>query len=288
MIEIEGYDLYMTAEIISRDPEWPYSKAKTAVLTAAASVICESGPRAATLKNIAGRAGITEPAIFRHFEGVDGLFEGLFHAYERVYRRFDDAYRGEEKGLLRLRSAMLSIVDYFAASREFAYILLHAQGVFRGYPDLKRKIIEYAAKDRANAIECIAEGIKLGEIRGDADPQTMAMSVIGSVSMTVQVWIESSFAFDLREVAERRWDDIETLIAKPGSRRPVRRKVAPSPMPAPQPVKAPAKSKPAKAKAAPLPVTPAKKQVAKKPAAKKPAAPVKKAPRKAAPVSKKR
>ncbi|HET7839555.1 MAG TPA: TetR/AcrR family transcriptional regulator [Rectinemataceae bacterium] len=271
----------MTTEIISRDPEWPYSKAKTAVLTAAASVICESGPRAATLKNIAGRAGITEPAIFRHFEGVDGLFEGLFHAYERVYRRFDEAYHGDERGLARLRTALLSIMDYFAASREFAYILLHAQSVFRGYADLKRKTVEYSAKDRANAVACIAEGIDRGEIRGDADPQSMAVSVLGAMSMTVMTWIESSFSFDLRELAERRWDDIEVLIAKPGTRRLARRKPMPAPLPTPLPAKkeAKVKAKPA-ALAAPAKKLGAKKLPAKPVAAKKAAPAAKKAAKK--------
>lgn len=280
----------MTAEIISRDPEWPYSKAKTAVLTAAASVICESGPRAATLKNIAGRAGITEPAIFRHFEGVDGLFDGLFHAYERVYSRFDEAYHGDERGLLRLRTAVLTIIDYFAASREFAYILLHAQGVFRGYPELKRKISEYSARDRANVMECIVEGIARGEIRSDADPQSMAVSILGAVTITVMVWIESSFSFDLRELADRRWDDIELLISKPGARRlPKRKIVAAAPPPPPQVVK---KSPGARAKAAPEPA-PARKAAAKKTASKqlptkKASAPAKKAAKKPAPSSRRK
>ena len=89
----------MIPEIFSTDSAWPYSKAKTAVLAAASAVIREEGPRAATLKNIATRAGITEPAIFRHFEGVDGLFGGLFSAYERVYERSAEAFAVRRQGL---------------------------------------------------------------------------------------------------------------------------------------------------------------------------------------------
>src|SRR5512145_738827 len=125
----------MTSDIILSDADWPYTKAKTAVLSAAAAVIREEGPRAATLKNIASRAGITEPAIFRHFDGVDGLFEGLFSVYERIRARFDAAYRAEGKGLPKLRAAVASVVDSLAASGDFAYLVLNARQVFREYQE---------------------------------------------------------------------------------------------------------------------------------------------------------
>jgi AcrR family transcriptional regulator len=258
----------MTTEIISRDPSWPYSKAKTAVLAAAAFVIREEGPRAATLKNIAGRAGITEPAIFRHFEGVDGLFGGLFHAYERIYRRFGEAYEGREKGLAKLRSAMLAMVDYLAASGDFAYVLVHATQVFRGYPDLRKKVAEYLEKDQKNAIAAVAEGVRLGEVRDDVDPESLAMAAFGTIFLTTIVWIESAFAFDLREVAERRWEDIEALIARPGVRKPASRPARKAADRAPKAQRA-AKPERGKAKAEPLPSAARKEPRRKAAAAKK-------------------
>jgi AcrR family transcriptional regulator len=209
----------MTPDIILSDTDWPYTKAKTAVLSAAAAVIREEGPRAATLKNIASRAGITEPAIFRHFDGVDGLFEGLFHVFERIYKRFDDAYRAEGKGLPRLRFAVRSIVDCLAASHDFAYIVMHARQVFREYPELREKISELNAKDRKNAMSCIEEGVKSGEIRSDVDAATIAISLVGGIYTIASMWIESAYAFDLRQICADRWDDVERLIAaKPSAR----------------------------------------------------------------------
>jgi|GEM_PF-910370 len=209
----------MTPEIILTDSNWPYTKAKTAVLSAAAAVIREEGPRAATLKNIASRAGITEPAIFRHFDGVDGLFGGLFTVFERIYQRFDEAYRSDGKGLARLRAAIHSIVDSLASSHDFAYILIHGRQVFREYPELRDKISEYNAKDQKSAMNCIEEGVKMGEIRSDVDPSSIAISLIGGIYMIAILWIESGYAFDLRQVCLDRWEDVERLIAtKPSSR----------------------------------------------------------------------
>jgi AcrR family transcriptional regulator len=209
----------MIPEIFTSDPSWPYTKAKTAVIAAASSVIREEGPRAATLKNIATRAGITEPAIFRHFEGVDGLFEGLFSAYERVHQRAVSAFSGEGRGMAKLREACFNLVASIASSQDFSYVLLNARHVFRGYPELKAKVAENDAKDQGAFLACIAEGIKSGEIRSDIDPVSAASSLIGGIHVAAMMWIETAFGFDIREAFKDRWDDFERMVsAKPTSR----------------------------------------------------------------------
>jgi AcrR family transcriptional regulator len=209
----------MTPEIFTSDPSWPYTKAKTAVLAAASAVIREEGPRAATLKNIATRAGITEPAIFRHFDGVDGLFGGLFNVYERIYGRSVEAFSADGQGLDKLRAASFAIVDAVAASRDFAYVLVYARHVFRGYPDLKSAVAKNDAQDQAQVLACINEGIKSGEVRSDIDPVSAAVSLIGGIYVTSVMWIESGFGFDIREAYEDRWDDFERMVAaKPASK----------------------------------------------------------------------
>jgi AcrR family transcriptional regulator len=203
----------MTPEIFTSDPSWPYSKAKTAVLTAASAVIREDGPRAATLKNIATRAGITEPAIFRHFDGVDGLFGGLFSAYERVYARSAAAYSADGQGIAKLRAASSVFMDNIAASRDFAYVLIYARHVFRGYADYKAKVSDNDAKEQGAVLACINEGIKSGEVRSDIDPVSAAASFIGATYLTVVMWIESGFAFDIHAINDDRLDDFIRMIA---------------------------------------------------------------------------
>ena len=206
----------MIPEIFTTDPSWPFTKAKTAVIAAASAVLNEEGPRAATLKNIAARAGITEPAIFRHFEGVDGLFDGLFSVYERISESSASAFAANGKGIAKLRDASATLVGILAASHDFAYTILNARHIFRGYPEFKAKIAANDAKDQARYLACINEGIKAGEIRSDIDPVSAAASLIGSIHSTATIWIESGFRFDLCDAFGDRWDDFERMVsAKP-------------------------------------------------------------------------
>jgi len=205
----------MSTDFFDTDPGWPYSRAKTAVIRAAAAVIRESGPRAATLKNIAARAGITEPAIFRHFEGVDGLFDGLFFVFERMFGTIDACFTCPEKGFERFLAGMRGTVGIFSKSKDLAYLVLHAEHVFRGYGSYRKRVAELRAVDQAAVFGALLEARELGEIPADADLKSIGIAFYGVIHLTVHGWIEAAEDkdFDLLAVANERIEGIRKLFA---------------------------------------------------------------------------
>jgi AcrR family transcriptional regulator len=203
----------MDKDMSDFDPNWPYTKAKTAVLFAAASVIREQGPRSATLKNIAHRAGITEPAIFRHFAGVDGLFAGLFDICELYYTRVIEAYASEKESPSGFFRAMEKAVDILAQSREFAYLIIYADQIFGGYEDLRIRSLELKKRDEALACARLDEAVKRGELKAGILPETVAFATIGVIHMTIVTWINADFSFDLAEYCKRRVANLEELFS---------------------------------------------------------------------------
>jgi len=196
-------------DFIDDDPTWPFTRAKTAVIRAAASVIRESGPRAATLKNIAQKAGITEPAIFRHFEGVDGLFKGLFFLFERLSAKITACFDRPEKGLARVLAATRSILDIFCRNKDFAYLILHAEHIFRGYDDLRKNLTEIRSADNSTALGALEEAREMGELRKDVLPKLAAVAIMGILFYTVQGWVENDGEFDIVTFAAGR---VEALL----------------------------------------------------------------------------
>lgn len=203
------------------DPDLPYTEAKKAVLLAAAWVIRERGPRSATLKNIANRVKITEPAIFRHFEGVDGLFSELFHTVERIYARISQGYDAELPGWERLKPAMLSMVDILADGNDLAYIIIYARQIFGGYPDLRERLGELENDLQGRLLACVQESIERKEVRSDITPETMAAMLSGMANATVVQWIVSGISFDLKLTMRARMDEMEKLLLLPGKEKKV-------------------------------------------------------------------
>jgi len=199
-------------DFIDNSPDWPYSRAKTAVIRAAASVIRESGPRAATLKNIAQKAGITEPAIFRHFDGVDGLFEGLFFAFESYVARINATFDRPQKGLDRVLGAARASLELYGQNKDFAYLVLHAEHIFRGYDGMRKRLAELRTTDQAGALAAFEEAAQLGQLRNEMLPRLAALSVMATLVYSVQGWIESEVDMDIVGFAFGRINDLVSMF----------------------------------------------------------------------------
>jgi AcrR family transcriptional regulator len=197
-------------EALELSPAWPFSKAKTAVLVAAAEVIREDGPRSATLKSISRRAGITEPAIFRHFDGVDGLFAGLFEVYELLFAEILKAYEAEEPGLEGYFSALDKILRIIGGNRDFAYLIPYAELVFSGYGELKGRLAGLRALGDRKVASCLA--VASGELKAGAEPEMVAAASAGIIHLGLVRWLEANFSFDLVEACERSLSPLQRLI----------------------------------------------------------------------------
>jgi AcrR family transcriptional regulator len=205
-------------DFIDEDPTWPFSKAKTAVVRAAAAVIRESGPRSATLKNIAAKAGITEPAIFRHFDGVDGLFEGMFFVFERLFGTIQASFEVPGKGLDRFVAGCNRTIDAFSRSKDFSYLILHAEHVFRGYPELRKRITELRRMDQASVFGILEEAKALGQLPPGADLKAVAIAFYGAIHFSVHAWIEGEAEIDMVGMATGYIEGIRNLITGEQSR----------------------------------------------------------------------
>jgi AcrR family transcriptional regulator len=197
---------------------WPYSKAKTSLLRSASIVMRENGPRSATLKNIAGKAGVTEPAIFRHFDGVEGVFMSLFSVVELYFNRFAEFYKSDELvGLDRLESAYMSILSTLKSNVDFSYILVQPDPIFRQYAALRDQLAELRARDKASVVECIKEAKSKKQLQAGIDVESFAMSVVGSTMLLLQAWINNVDSFDLMKEGKKLWNGLKVMVADPNA-----------------------------------------------------------------------
>lgn len=287
---------------------WPFTKAKSSLLRASSQVMREGGPRAATLKNIAAKAGVTEPAIFRHFDGVDGLFESLFKVVELFFEEFQGYYKQDGLyGLDRLEAAYMDVVAGLKANEDFCYLVVHPDPIFSQYPKLKARLKELKERDKAAVMECIKEAKAKGQLLASVEPEAAAFGLVGSALLVLQAWVADPKATDPLKACRKLWGDLRAVIATAAGRvskapkeprsfavsaaspEAPRAKTGPKPKATGKATKAPdAKAKPATKAAKPeaKPAVKAAKPEAKAKAAPKAVAKTAKAPAAAAPKAK--
>lgn len=197
--------------------EWQYSKAKSALLRSAAVVIRERGPRAATLKNMAGKAGVTEPAIFRHFDGVDGVFHSLYTVTELFYTFFTECFKNDElRGFDRLDAGLEKILLALKDNADFAYIIAKPDPVFRQYPKLQEKVSALDASFKKTIVDCLKEAKSSGELVPAADVESLATITLGTFFQILYSWMESVDKIDPRKEGKKVFGMLSSIARIPG------------------------------------------------------------------------
>ncbi len=98
---------------------------KERILEASLRLFSQKGIRETTIKDIAKEVGITEGAIYRHFESKEEIILGLFKVYsEDLYNRLVSAFR-EEASYKRAFHKIISVFLSFCFEKPFAFRYLN-------------------------------------------------------------------------------------------------------------------------------------------------------------------
>ena len=194
---------------------WPHTRAKTNLLAATGEVVRMMGPRGATLKNIAKLADVTEPAIFRHFDGVDGLFETLCQVTSMyIAYLINLAKASKNTGLALLEEYFLSKMEALAIDKEFAAFIGFPEPLFADYPELKKKIASIRADETKLITTALKDAKSKGHLLASVDPDFAVLLYSGFEQSVFNEWMKNWSSFNPAKEAQKLWKNFRSLIAK--------------------------------------------------------------------------
>jgi len=162
---------------------------KEKILRVSADIIVKEGLRKFTAKNIADRLGITDAAIFKHFNSMDDIISEIIERY--VSKCSKSAEEAEKKGKsvkerleAVLRTHLSVLEETKGAVPVLCFEFLRAEDK-KFYRILKGFIENY--KDQIGKL--IREGQSEGTIRKDIDPEATAMLFIGMIQAKVFAYL---------------------------------------------------------------------------------------------------
>ena len=133
-----------------------------------------------TTAEIAQRAGVTEGLIYKYFSSKKDL---LYQVLDDLFARFNETVleriAGTSSAIQQLDIIIASSIEYYAANRVFARILLlevrNSQDYFTS--EAYERVKTYARRIR----DIIDQGIAKGEIKSDIDPQIFRNVILGAI-----------------------------------------------------------------------------------------------------------
>jgi TetR/AcrR family transcriptional regulator len=94
-------------------PKQPTETRQTALVAAALSLAAERSPATVTTAELAQTVGITQGAVFRHFDNKEAIWLAVIdHAHQRLLERLQTAAAAHTEPLPALRAVFMAHVDF--------------------------------------------------------------------------------------------------------------------------------------------------------------------------------
>ena len=188
------------------------TKRQKEIIVSGLSIIADRGIQSLSIRNVANRVGISEPAIYRHFENKNDLLLHITHYiiddWENVIRQ---NWNVDIPALDELGLIMREVVHSFAEDENVAaasYSLLLLQ---KDKPILQKiqSVIELAIVRTDGILE---KGQEAGEVRNGIPARELAMIIFGALRLLIERWNLSSNSFDIKAEWDLLWFALKKMI----------------------------------------------------------------------------
>jgi len=156
--------------------------AKRAIMVAALKLFADRGIDGVSIRDVAARAGFTNPALFRHFAGKDALALALF---DTCYRHLG-AVVGQPQGADFAARLHATLARYLLAVERTPDAVLYVHDNLRRFwpllpPDARR----LSLLDQMRRL--VADGVAAGDVAAATDPTLAAGAIIGVLAQTARL-----------------------------------------------------------------------------------------------------
>jgi len=183
------------------------------IIEVALELISKKGIQGLTIKNLAKEIGITEPAIYRHYDSkIDILIAVLELFKHNTEHLFEKELNNDSKAIDKIEHLFTKHFTSFSATPSLVSVIF-SEEIFRNEPILINKISEVIDKNDKILTTIIVKGQKSGEIRSDIEAKYLSIIIIGTLRLFVKKWQFSAFSYNLPKEGKKLIDSIKLLIA---------------------------------------------------------------------------
>ncbi|MFZ5774617.1 MAG: TetR/AcrR family transcriptional regulator [Thermodesulfobacteriota bacterium] len=183
------------------------------ILAAALSVIADKGVSGLTISELAGRAGMSDANIYRHFKAgkQEVLLAITDFIGEEIMVRAGTVATGGGSALARLRKIFVAHAGLVAANPGVPRFMF-SEEVHLGDRRLGEKMSARMGEYVSILAGLCREGIEAGVLRPGLVPRETAITMLGMIQFTALRWSVSRGSVLIEEEAERLWENFALLV----------------------------------------------------------------------------
>ncbi len=169
------------------------------IIETSINLIATKGIQGLTIKNLSKEIGISEPAIYRHFESKTDILLAILKNFEEMSSFMDAAINQfADTAMAKIEFMFSKIVEIFIDEPSHISVIF-SEEVFKNEEVLKNRIVEIMEAKVKTIENIILEGQNKNEIRTDIEHKTLAMIVVGTLRFMIKQWDLKNQHHNLKE-----------------------------------------------------------------------------------------
>lgn len=184
------------------------------IIEVSLELISEKGIQGLTIKNLSKKIGISEPAIYRHYDSkTDILIAILDHFNSNTEQIFKKELQNVDNAVDKIAHLFTKHFASFSAKPSLVSVIF-SEEIFRNDPVLIDKISKVIDKNHQILAKIVSVGQANGEIRSDIEAEHLSTIIIGTLRLFVKRWQFSAYAYNLPKEGKKLIESIKLLITK--------------------------------------------------------------------------
>ena len=165
------------------------------------------------MKNLSSELGISEPAIYRHFESKQKILIAVLESFKHQNKLINEniPYEGET-AFQHLTRSIEMIMNKFNKNAAMSAVIF-SEEIFQNQSELSGMVKNIMNSTTEFFTNLLQKGQEDGSIRLDIAKEDLSVIVMGSIRHIVTVWRLSGFSVDLDKSGKKLIKSLEVLIA---------------------------------------------------------------------------
>jgi len=188
-----------------------FSERQQQIIETAIKLIADKGIQNLTTKNLAKEIGISEPALYRHFNNKLEILKAVIGYFQIKMKPALEKLKESSNSINKIESFMFEHLKIISRNPNFAKVIF-SEANFQNEESLIIKMNNMMNQSHKTLETIVLSGQKKVEIRSDISSLSIIRMIIGSMRLLVTQWSISGMIFNLENEGKRLCDDIKKLI----------------------------------------------------------------------------
>lgn len=188
-----------------------YSDRQNQIIQESIQLIAEKGIQGLTIKNISNAIGISEPAIYRHFENKNEIILGIISTMKDSTDKELSQIDETNNTIDNINKMIRGHTNRFINNPSLTAIIF-SEEIFNNNSFLVKPIRVLMKRNQGRLITLVQKGQAGGDVRIDINAEQISLMIIGSFRFLVSKWHIMNFDFDLKNEVNEMLDAIEKVI----------------------------------------------------------------------------